>query len=333
MNDLFYQEKTTKKSKFINRLTTLSREDKIRVINFFGKFPVYESLIDWNNKDLQYKDFEKIFEIASRSSNAIKRMEKENPILAFKRHNCKIITHNEQYIIAVPLDWECAVFFNSFSCGGEGARWCIGDKHTYHSWNHYLKDDNIFLLVYFMNKHPRFGKKIIFQYKTMSDFLAIWFQDDCDSMGMSGYFLDILCNVQIWNTGTNNLAKDFNLLTSLISIIYKVAFPIDIREIKFHEVDRIESLFGEIKTYQYRARTNAFDKNDFESIMDIRTLIYEAGNENERKRLFSEIEKLESDYKIGILHREADRQRWRKTLISQRETREIDELFNIRGFA
>jgi hypothetical protein len=307
-------QETTKKARFINNLYALSEGEKVKSISFFSKYPCYEAYIDWNNKNLQYKDFEKVFEVASKSSNALKRMEKQNPILALKRHNCKIIDQNEQYIIAIPLDWECAIFFNSFACGGEGAKWCIGDKKNPNSWNRYRVDENVFFLVYFMNRHFRFGKKVLFQYDTNEYDCAIWHQDDRKSLKMEDWYFDIIYNIQKWNTGTDSLPKDFKLLTSLFRTIKEAALSIDIEEILFvkkpvqepeEPEDTVISFFDEIETFKLHAMFGFFDEDEFDTIIEKVAKIYDMGNATDRKRIFYEIEILEIEKKIDVLRREA----------------------------
>jgi hypothetical protein len=63
----------TKKSRFINALSTLTENQKEELKSFFSKYPVYESRINWNSKDLQYTDFSRVFELAENYSKNRKR--------------------------------------------------------------------------------------------------------------------------------------------------------------------------------------------------------------------------------------------------------------------
>jgi hypothetical protein len=168
----------TKKIRFIEKLDTLSAAEKREITAFFTQHPNYENRIDWNNRCLAYQDFERVFSLAENSSRKIKRKTKDNPYLLFRNHNCEIIRQTDDFLTVVPLDWECAVFFNSFDCGGEGARWCIGESDDASQWNSYLADKNILFLVFFINKDPSFGRKAIIQYHTEKDKCALWLQDD-----------------------------------------------------------------------------------------------------------------------------------------------------------
>ena len=141
----------TKKARFINKLGALSAGEKKDLIAFFTANPIFESHIDWNNKNLKPQDFEEVFALSRMS-----RRNRKNSIEMFKNYNCKILEKTEEFAVLVPLDWHCAEFLTSFSCGGEGAQWCIGNEAT---WNNYIGDGFIFYFVYFFERHPVFGKK------------------------------------------------------------------------------------------------------------------------------------------------------------------------------
>jgi hypothetical protein len=171
------KNKITKKSRFINSLDALSENEKERAISFFSKYPCYESYIDWNKKDLNYYDFEMVYTMGNNSSNNIKRKAKTNPVPLFEKYNCKILSRTEEFVIAIPLDKECVAFFNSFTCGGEGSRWCIGQRDT-EDWDNY-KDDGIeFYFVFFMKRNLFFGKKIMVAYNIIEDDCTVWTQED-----------------------------------------------------------------------------------------------------------------------------------------------------------
>ena len=148
----------TKKTRFINKLVALSEKEKITLIAFFSANPVFENRINWNNKNLKYEDFEDVFSL-SRTS----RKNRNNTIKMFKYHNCKIIACTKEFAIVVPLDWYCAKFLNSFECGGEGARWCIGSKSSNTHWNYEMDRGVVFYFLYFFERHPVFGKKIMIE--------------------------------------------------------------------------------------------------------------------------------------------------------------------------
>ena len=146
----------TKKSRFINKLAALSANDRNELIAFFTENPIFENLIDWNNRNLKRDDFNAVFAL-----NRLSGKKRNNTINMFINYNCKIICHTEEFVIVVPLDWYCAKFLNSFKCGGEGTKWCIGNKQSDSHWNHYMETGNYFYFIYFFERHPVFGKKLM----------------------------------------------------------------------------------------------------------------------------------------------------------------------------
>jgi Leucine-rich repeat (LRR) protein len=168
----------TKKARFIEKLSSLSAEEKRQAIEFFTKHPIYESRIDWNKKDLGYIDFEKLFFLAEKSRKNQKRTARKNPHLQFDKYNCRIVAQTDDFLIIVPLDWECAQFMNSFDCGGEGAKWCIGDSNSYYHWNRYLERKYIFYFVYFININPFYGKKLMIYHDQKKKVFSIADQND-----------------------------------------------------------------------------------------------------------------------------------------------------------
>jgi hypothetical protein len=186
----------TKKARYVEKLDTLSAEEKKVVTDFFTKYPNYEKFINWNSMALTYHDFEEVFSLAENSSRNIKRKRKANPGLLFESYNCEIIGQINDFLIVVPFDWECAVFFNSYNCGGEGARWCVGAEKNEAHWNSYVADRNIFLLVLFVNKHPDFGKKIMIQYHIENGRCTLWLQDNTALNKIPGFLNPVTKLVQ-----------------------------------------------------------------------------------------------------------------------------------------
>ena len=163
----------TKKARFIEKLVSLSVGEKEKILSFFSKYPCYENRIDWNIKSLQYSDFERVFKAAENSRGYINKEAKIDPKILFKKYNCLNIYQTHDVLIVSPLDWECAVFINSFRCGGEGAQWCIGESDYSERWDEY-NEENRFFLIYFIKKHPLYGRKAIVQYNYATDELTLW---------------------------------------------------------------------------------------------------------------------------------------------------------------
>ncbi|WP_010257593.1 hypothetical protein [Treponema primitia] len=183
------EKQYTKKARLIDNLLLLTEAEKFEVKKFFNKYPVYESKIDWNNRDLHYTDFLKVFELAERSAKNSKRKAKKNPLTLFLNCNCNIIAQMEDFIITIPLDWECMVYFNSFGCGGSGARWCIGDKKTSEHWDTSIIKGENFFFIFFLETDTIFGKKIIIQYA--DNLYRIWLADDTPFWWGINYINDI----------------------------------------------------------------------------------------------------------------------------------------------
>ena len=259
----------TKKSRFIEKLTSLSDAEKEKVITFFNKYPVYENQIDWNNTMLLYQDFEKVFLLAENSRSRIKQRAKDNPELLFKGYNCRIVHRNKAFMIVMPLDWECAVYMNSFNCGGEGAKWRIGDKKNFEHWNMSIEYGSVFYLVYFFIKHSLYGRKLMLEYKSSCDYLSLYRQDGNELLS-------------IYTVFENICRKD-------IASLNKIAFP----RIREYEECSFESLFAMLEDKD----RCFFDYN----VLEICSLIIKNGNEENLKRLYIYFNSIYKSYREKCL--------------------------------
>jgi hypothetical protein len=120
-------------------------------------------------------------EFAENSSRNVKQKTTTDPHLLFAKYNCEIIRETEDFLIAVPLDWECAVFFNSFDCGGKEVHWYIGCSGNAANWNNYLANKNVFFLIFFINEHPVYKRKVLIQYHVEDGKYTLWLQDNTKS--------------------------------------------------------------------------------------------------------------------------------------------------------
>jgi len=220
----------TKKAALINRLNFLSAEEKDNVISFFNKYPVYENRIDWNSKTLKFKDFKKVFTMADTSKNKQKKEAKGNYKSLFKGYNCRVIEQTKRYVIVMPLDWECAVFLNSFDCGDEGAKWCIGEKNNFYYWNEYISYKNLFYFILFKEKHPEYGKKIILKYNIENQNICIWDTQD-NEINLEESILElirILITTRIETLQENDFPKEADpdyALSYILRLAGKGGFP------------------------------------------------------------------------------------------------------------
>src|SRR5574344_1113785 len=148
--DLFLENK----DRFIDKNSNLDPMQKQIIKDFFKDHPASENQIDWNKSAiLTYKDFEKIFDDANNTKNALKRASKENPRLLFERRNdCKVVGENNNFIFVLPLSYRACVWMDSFDCGGDGAKWCIGYEEDNSYYKQYIKNGYAFILAF--NKYP-----------------------------------------------------------------------------------------------------------------------------------------------------------------------------------
>jgi hypothetical protein len=272
----------TRKSRFIIRLETLSNDGKKKAIDFFTKNPLYEKFIDWNRKQLDYADFEKVFLMAANSGKNLKQKAKKNPEILFKKCHCKIVCQTSEYIIAVPLDWKCAVFFNSFEFGGEGAKWCIGSADNYSHWNNYLIKESIFFMVYFISRHPDFGRKIMIECywaKRNHRFVA-WQSNDVPLDGISK--IEPILKV------IKKKVETFGQYDELLKEIKIFNFTEDICVLP------AESFFQRIGEYVIKY---GFTRVFYEKFIALAVKNYDNLNSDDRKRLIDIVEDLDKEWK------------------------------------
>lgn len=62
-------------------------------------------------------------------------------------YDMALLDENDKFIFVVPLTQIGAEWMDSFECGGEGARWCIGTVDDDSYWNDYLDDNTWFILA------------------------------------------------------------------------------------------------------------------------------------------------------------------------------------------
>jgi hypothetical protein len=304
----------TKKARIINKLTTLSAGEKEKAIAFFTGHPNYESHIDWNRKNLTRGDFKKVFAKAAMSKKEQKRKAKADPALLFEKQNCRIIEQTTEYIIVTPLDWKCAKFFNSFDCGGEGARWCIGDRRKYAHWNHYVNDGNIFYLVYFTKKFSWYGRKMLIQYDSSE--LIAWtkYDEPVDVLPHCNFCREKEIGRQLFFDFDvfENLASDMNVdcvhcnmwrnifqsIDNDIKLLHAEKLPqkykLQRRYKRNYEQKSIEDLFKLIERNKIKM---GWTSKFFRETIEIASRIYDLGNDEEKKRIYKLIDSLDKEYK------------------------------------
>mgnify|MGYP002514763560 CR=1 FL=1 len=95
----------------------------------------------------------------------------------------------EDYIFLSVLSYDAAKYCDSFECGGEGAKWCIGYEKDDGYWKNYV-DDNRYLFVLAFNKKEYANKKreknklkymLAFDPESIEESKA-WVQDDNETL-------------------------------------------------------------------------------------------------------------------------------------------------------
>ena len=132
-----------KKDHLINRLNTLTDEQKAEAIAFFNKHPNYESEIDWNRKDLTWNDFEKVINKERVSKSQIPNFVKEG------KHYLTL--YKEKGItIYQPLTYVASRYLASKEVAPyvEG-KWCIAYQKEKSYWDRYsIDEENAFLFIF-----------------------------------------------------------------------------------------------------------------------------------------------------------------------------------------
>ena len=91
----------------------------------------------------------------------------------------------DKFSFIVPLNWKAAQFCDSFDCGGEGAKWCIGMKNNNAYWDEYTQQGNLFILAFnkdvakkSLDQRDENILKYMIQISAIPDETQAWTQDD-----------------------------------------------------------------------------------------------------------------------------------------------------------
>jgi len=175
------------KTHLINNLPLLSQEQKSIVSDFFNKHPNLEGKVDWNNKNLKFKDFESIF-----NTHIEKLQNNHEKLKNFKEGKDYIsIPSNSDLEFYIPLTYYFQNFIENSSYGGFEGKWCIGASESNDYWIDYSLGESdlnasIFLdIIDFKNRN-----KLCIQYEIDSGKMLCWNRQD--SSYTIGYKNDIL---------------------------------------------------------------------------------------------------------------------------------------------
>ena len=170
--------------------------------------PLYVHLLN------AYFDYKK----AGGSRKEKKRIMKEDPISVFEKNGWGLkVVHegddvtgadmvimdsfeNDNWIFVVPMNHEACIFMDSFDCGGQGAKWCIGTEGNSEPWEHYTRKLYEWFVMAF-NKDPfceENDKKYMLQ---LQPGLKLWNLDTLDSRNNDWL------TVHIWNQEDNRTDK------------------------------------------------------------------------------------------------------------------------------
>lgn len=121
------------KDRLIDKLD-LTDEQKSELKDFFKKHPSYESKIDWNKRDLTWKDFSGLFDLEYSKSKA-----KKKGIEGLKEGmDYLLLAQNDLYTVYYPLDHKASQTLASTKVAPytEG-KWCISENSS-QWWDNYV---------------------------------------------------------------------------------------------------------------------------------------------------------------------------------------------------
>ena len=124
------------KDRFIDKLD-ITDDQKTQLKDFFKKYPNLESKIDWNKKDLTFKDFEDLLATEGKSKSQAKKKGLEG---ITEGVDYKVLEQGENYIAYQPLTYRGSMTIASNRVPpvkGNGAQWCTAYQKTDEYWNKY----------------------------------------------------------------------------------------------------------------------------------------------------------------------------------------------------
>lgn len=134
-----------KKDHLIKKLN-ISDDQKDHLIDFFNSHSNLESQINWNNKNLTYDDFQKVFDIASNSKGTIKK-EGLNAFIEGKDYVdvTEYFFNGDKGIALIPKNYNFERWFQSKNNLGPEGSWCIGYQKSDEYWREYASKGHIFV--------------------------------------------------------------------------------------------------------------------------------------------------------------------------------------------
>ena len=156
------------KDRLIDKLD-LTDDQKSELKAFFKKHPNYENKIDWNNKSLQYKDFEEVLALEGNSENSKKKYglsgKAQIEDLEEGKDYLIIAEKDERFyhtIMYYPLTFKGSEVLAKPTTPPEGVtgKWCIAGKNYSpgtrdQHWNQYTNDGTDFFFVFSYAKNEK----------------------------------------------------------------------------------------------------------------------------------------------------------------------------------
>ena len=142
-----------KKDHLIKKLN-ISSDEKEKFIKFFDTHANLENKIDWQKPSDHVRNaIHDLIELTNNTSNKkVKDKVKKGDLTAIwkdKTFKHKIYHATNDFILVAPLEWEAAVFMDSFDCYGKGAKWCIGTSENDKHWILYTQKNKALFLMYY----------------------------------------------------------------------------------------------------------------------------------------------------------------------------------------
>jgi len=199
------------KDHLIDKLYNLSREQKEEIKAFFKKHPNYENKIDWNNRDLKYRDFRPVLELANKSKSVAKR---DGLAGLVEGTDFKFFKAYDFYNVYQPLNhWASKILASSkVGVGGITGQWCIS-MNTSRWWDNYTRGGKVFFFLIGTNeKLPDQYKKIAICYDTQGYSPTSYFDAEDRSFSLHSFdATPALSSVESnydWYALLNQITKD-----------------------------------------------------------------------------------------------------------------------------
>lgn len=206
-----YQEK---KDHIVAKLGNLTNSQKRILIDHLDQFPHKESMIDWNNKNLQWEDFAEMLATVSKTQK--QQQVKQQGLKGLEEGKDYHLLYENYPILAImPLSWEASKLLASDKIAGCEGKWCTAYQKTDDYWETYIKRGPLIYVIDFEK-----NDKMAFTYRV--DFNKITYYDaqDNEQFGM-------MMNGFIQGISFDDLEKDQNTQgKGIIQKILRKAVPL-----------------------------------------------------------------------------------------------------------